>query len=72
MQGIFGLPQDARLGVYRFWRIRDATGAVAGGVLADYLGMKVGFWLIAGLMPSSGLVPLFGWEQTHREKPCVR
>jgi len=48
------------LGVYRLWRDSGyAVGAMAGGILADFLGMEPAFWLIAGATFGSGLVVMF-------------
>jgi MFS family permease len=51
--------RGSALGVFRLWRDAGyAAGAVAAGVLADYLGMQIAFWLIAALTFGSGLVVL--------------
>ncbi len=53
------------LGVYRLWRDSGyAIGALAAGLLADFLGMQPSFWLIGFVALCSGLVVLFRMRES--------
>jgi MFS family permease len=45
------------IGVYRLWRdVGLVVGAVAGGILADALGLSDAIWIVAALTAASGVV----------------
>jgi len=51
------LAQGSAIGVYRFWRdLGYVLGALAGGAVADLLGIEAAFIVVAALTAPSGLV----------------
>jgi MFS family permease len=60
------------VGVYRFWRdFGYAVGAIIAGLTADFFGLRVAIWLVAGITFFSGSVVAIRQSETLRRiKSC--
>lgn len=55
------------VGVYRFWRdFGYAVGAIIAGLTADFFGLRVAIWLVAGITFFSGIIVAFRQSETLR------
>lgn len=56
------------VGVYRFWRdLGYAVGAIIAGLTADFFGLRVAIWLVAGITFLSGSVAAIRQSETLRK-----
>ncbi len=56
------------VGVYRFWRdFGYAIGAIVAGLTADFFGLRVAIWLVAGITFLSGLIVAIRLSETRRK-----
>lgn len=55
------------VGVYRFWRdFGYAVGAIIAGLTADFFGLRVAIWLVAGITFLSGSIVAYRQSETLR------
>lgn len=55
------------VGVYRFWRdFGYAVGAIIAGLTADFFGLRVAIWLVAGITFLSGSIVVYRQSETLR------
>jgi MFS family permease len=59
------------VGVYRLWRDGGfAAGALAAGVIADWLGLAAAIWAVAALTAASGVIVGLRMYETHIPAPA--